>query len=214
MQLHAIRYFRHRKPGEEDAGFWGPKLRSEGERHSSMGGSPERLEELLKQAGLPENALEGVAGMIRMGDRESPELYAALGELLAIRGDSSLAAMAYWRAMEAGSAAHPQYVEWQEAADEALFSTQGRMRRSTYETQRDHARRWVAAYQARERELLAAGSDAEDDAEYAAFYAKWGRPQVPYNPPSLVQRYAPYALLLFIPIGWLLVRLPRRRTAA
>ncbi len=49
--------------------------------------------------GLKPNIFDGVTGMLRFGTDESPDLYFALGDLLALRGDKNLACRAYQRAI-------------------------------------------------------------------------------------------------------------------
>lgn len=205
VQLHAIRYFRSTKQrplpkvrpttGTESRRlrfrFWGEPFLEQSEPLllGMSGGAPSQLSSMLREAKLPANALEGVAGIVRMGDRESPELYAALAQLLRVRGDNSLAALAYWRALEAGAEKHPLADEWDEAGAYArqsihLDAGQIPMSRRTYEWGRDYARQWVAAYQERERELIRTGQDPEATLHYAEFYRKWGRPQDPLPVPA------------------------------
>lgn len=204
VQLHAIRYFRSARqrplPKSDPATateqrrlrfrFWGEPFlkRSEPLLLGMSGGAPSQLSTMLREAKLPANALEGTAGILRMGDRESPELYAALAQLLRVRGDNSLATLAYWRALEAGGEKHPLVDEWEDAAAHARQSIhldpgQIPMSPRTYRWGRDYARRWVAAYQERERELIRTGQDPEAAANYAEFYRRWGRPQDPLPAP-------------------------------
>lgn len=234
VQLHAIRYFRAAKKDRnikaikrQDADreplrfrFWGEPFMERSERLllGITGGTPNQLSSMLRRGKLPANALEGAAGIIRMGDRENPELYAALAQLLRVRGDNSLAALAYLRALEAGGQDHPLADEWEVLAARARHNVhlaigQLPITEDTYHWGRDYARRWVAAYQERERELIRSGQDPEAAANYAAFYRKWGRPQDPLPlPPTLAQNgwnvWIPVLSVSFI--TWLLVRRRKR----
>lgn len=234
VQLHAIRYFRSArsqrnakaevKPATERKAlrfrFWGEAFLKESEPHllGLTSGTPSELSAALRRGKFPANALEGISGIIRMGDRESPELYAALAQLLQLRGDNSLAYLAYIRALEAGGASHPFYSEWLDASrlvhrNIQLAPGQLPLSQNTYRRGRDYARGWVAAYQARERELIRAGEDPEAAANYAAFYRKWGRPQDPLPlPPTLAQNgwnvWIPALSVFFI--TWVLVRRRKR----
>lgn len=124
-----------------------------------------------------DSAVQGVIGMIRFGTGTSPHLYYALGDLLAARGDANLAYRAYLRAIEFNP---PNAREVQAAADQAKgYVYYSGDLDATYAAERKAADAWVAAYQDYERKLLADGRDAEDEKNFADFYAANGSPRLP-----------------------------------
>jgi tetratricopeptide (TPR) repeat protein len=204
VQLRAIRYFQAIKmasPGEPRPNFWDARF--------STGDI--RVEPTDQKARLT-GALEGLAGLIKIGDRKVPELYAALADALAARGDLNLAAFSLWRAMELGGTSHPQYERWRVSAEadlgqiyprrapenllqsalrtlrgQAFFSpltgAEKRAIRDQYDAQREYADRWLNAYQNYEVALIKVGKDPEKRAHFAPFYKQWLTPQQAFVPP-------------------------------
>ena len=113
VQLKAIKYFQNKgkKP------FWSDKI--EGKSGSGYGG--EFYRQAMTEAKLNPNALEGIKGLIKIGDRDTPEYFLALSQLLIMKGDKNLAMMALWRALEIASPTRLEYSAWQARASE-LFS--------------------------------------------------------------------------------------------
>jgi tetratricopeptide (TPR) repeat protein len=120
-----------------------------------------------------EEAITGIVGMIRFGTGTSPHLYFALGDLLAARGDKHLAYRAYKRAKDY---AHPRPEMVTSAMEQVkeMVEHPTEMADDVIANERNDAAKWVAAYQAYEDELVRAGRDTDDEANYAAFYKQHG----------------------------------------
>jgi tetratricopeptide (TPR) repeat protein len=132
---------------------------------------PRRLENL----GVKPNAIEAVVGMIRFGTDQSPELYFALGDLLAARGDKNLAYRAYQRALDANYP-RPEVVRRAMAKVKEMSKPQAGFDPAVIAAERADAAKWVADYQAFEDGLIRDGKNVDDDdAAYAPFYASHGR---------------------------------------
>jgi tetratricopeptide (TPR) repeat protein len=170
---------------------------------------------------IDKRAVEGAAGIIKMGDRAVPEIYVALGEALREQEHNSLAVMAYWRAMDLGGPKHPLYPEWEREAADTLRKIRTDfiprlISRADYDKHRAYAERWVAAYQAHERALVGAGRDLEAIANYRDFYRKWGTPREPYPRPFLILGLSPFvwagaALAVGGALFWRRLRRRRRK---
>lgn len=158
----------------EDANFLGIPA----ERVNSRHGSPDRLKEL----GLKDNVFDGIVGIIRFGTGTSAELYLTLGDLLALRGDKNLAVRAYQRAIDLG---HPRQDYLKEAMADAGrgLKDETAVKPQVIQAERAAAEAWVAAYQDYEDDLIRAGKDVDDEANYAAFYRLSGPAvaSVPYG---------------------------------
>jgi tetratricopeptide (TPR) repeat protein len=129
-----------------------------------------RMEEL----GVKPNVFDGLVGMIRFGTTNSPELYFALGDLLALRGDKNLAVRAYQRALDTH---HPQPAVVRRMIDAAgeMEVPRGGLDPAVIAAERAAAEGWVAEYQQFEDDLVRSGKDTDDENNYAPFYAAHGR---------------------------------------
>ena len=125
----------------------------------------------------PDDAIEGVIGMLRFGTGTSPHLFYALGDLLAARGDRHLAAFAYLRAIEHD---HPRSDEVQEALDQTIELISDEPTADDLRAELDklsaEAAAWVASFQAYEDARVRAGDDPNAAGFYDAFYAEHGEP--------------------------------------
>lgn len=128
----------------------------------------------LDDLGLKPNAIEGVVGMIRFGTDQSPELYFALGDLLAARGDKNLAFRSYQRALDAHYP-RPAVVKRAMAKVKEMSVPRAAFDPAVIAAERGDATQWVADYQAFEDGLVRDGANVDDDAAYAPFYASHGR---------------------------------------
>jgi len=124
------------------------------------------------------SAYQGIAGMVRFGQRDSALLFHALAEVFLDEQHLNLGWWARRRAIEAGHPASDRLQEslrsienhWIEAAnytndrnaipDEALYTAV-----------RENADRWLATFQRLEAEALARGDDVRSDAAVAALVA-------------------------------------------
>jgi hypothetical protein len=128
-----------------------------------------------------DKAIEGVVGMIRFGTGTSPELFYALGDLLAARQDRHLAYRAYHRALELNHR-NPEQVRHAMEQVKEFHEDPSNFRDDVIATERQAGAAWVAQFQAFEDDLLRQGRDPSDANALAAFYAKHGDPRKP--PPS------------------------------
>jgi hypothetical protein len=142
-------------------------------------------EELLKRvwrgspaswqdAGLKENVLDGIVGILRFGSG-NPELCLTLGDLLALRGDKNLAYRAYQRALELN---HPRQKYLQRMLTgmrEHIYHAE-EISDETIAKERADAEAWVKAYQQFEDDLVRRGVDTEVPKNYESFYAQLGPP--------------------------------------
>jgi tetratricopeptide (TPR) repeat protein len=122
-----------------------------------------------------EHAIEGIVGMIRFGTGTSPNLYHALGDLLAARKDKHLAAWAYLRAIEFG---HPEPQLLEDAVDDLRAVIGEEPTRAELRNSLDaaiaEADAWVGAFQAWQAQILRDGRDPTSEANLAGFYAEHG----------------------------------------
>ena len=150
----------------------------------------------LSHLGLKSNVLDGLVGMVRFGTGTSPDLYFALGDVLAARGDKNLAVRAYRRALELH---YPRPDVVRHALDTVteMQVDQSGLSDAAVAAERAAAERWVADYQRFEDELIRAGRDTDDEANYAAFYATHSRslPAVRWTVAELRHRYGDYAVV-------------------
>ena len=132
--------------------------------------SPRRLETY----GLKPNVVDGLVGMVRFGTGTSPDLYFALGDVLAARGDKNLAVRAYQRALDYG---HPRPEAVRHAMTEVseMQVPKGGLDPAVVAAERVAAGKWVTEYQRFEDDLIRTGRDTEDEANYAPFYATHAR---------------------------------------
>jgi hypothetical protein len=128
-----------------------------------------------------DKAIEGVVGMIRFGTGTSPDLFHALGDLLAARQDRHLAYRAYHRALELNHRDPAQVKHAMEQVKEFHEDPSG-FRDDAIAAERQAGAAWVAQFQAFEDDLLRQGRDPSDATALAPFYAKHGDPRKP--PPS------------------------------
>ena len=126
-------------------------------------------------------AIEGVVGMIRFGTGTSPDLFYALGDLLAARQDRHLAYRAYHRALELNHRNPEQVKHAMEQVKEFHEDPSG-FRDDVIAAERNAGASWVTQFQAFEDDLVRQGRDPSDTNALAAFYAKHGDPRKP--PPS------------------------------
>jgi tetratricopeptide (TPR) repeat protein len=135
-----------------------------------------------------DKAITAILGMIRFGTEQSPDLFLALGNQLAIRGDKHLAIRAYLRAIEAG---HPQAEHVKELASELAQTidpkTTLEAESSAFASERAEAQSWARAYQDYADGLIRDGNNAEDESLYAAFYRQHG-PATRVLTPTLNER--------------------------
>ncbi|MEC8653324.1 MAG: hypothetical protein VYA51_04605 [Planctomycetota bacterium] len=118
-----------------------------------------------------DKAYKAVAGMLRFGGLEGPELYRALAELFLVKRHLNLAWWALERAIERG---HPAASllragqagiakHWDESRSHYPKTPRPPSRQQVQE-QRDAADRWVAAFQAAEAAAIKRGQDVRSDA--------------------------------------------------
>lgn len=137
---------------------------------------------------------EALLAMIRFGDAFTPQLYAALGDVLMCRGEDALAYRAYLRAKE-NDHPDPAFLDAQLAAIRTRIADPESISPRRIDDERTAANKWVAAYQAYDETLLKANVPTHKIENYAAFYDihGTGRP----GGPSLVDR-----TLAFIRRSW------------
>lgn len=169
-QLQVAEYIRDGRPTKADApfaDFLGNTLLMKFEEIVEPDRSLYRGEDLPGAA----DAIEGIVGMIRFGTGKSPDLYYALGNLLAARGDKHLAWRAYTLAIEDG---HP----WAEQIDVLRERIAGHIEAfdtTLFERERAAAADWRAKFQAFEDDLVRNGRDPDADASLLEpFYREHG----------------------------------------
>gem|GEM_PF-2850116 len=122
-----------------------------------------------------ERPITAIVGMIRFGTENSPDLYYALGNLLAEHGEKRLAVRAYLRAIETG---HPQSELVRKLADEAAGVVHPEQSvdeiDAEFKRERDEASRWVKEYQEWSMRLIEEGKDPDDENNYRQFYRNFG----------------------------------------
>lgn len=136
----------------------------------------------------PEAVYRGIAGLLRFGERDSAELYRALGEQMLSRGDLHLAWWALQRARERGHPADAQLVATLAAIerhwDSGNRAVSPRLEVPTiddYRRVRENADRWLHRFQALEEAALARGADPHEDAVLRGLLAAADR-EVPREP--------------------------------
>ena len=128
----------------------------------------------FEDLGLKPNVFDGLVGMVRFGTGRSPELYYALGDVLAARNDKALAYRAYQRAIEFGHP-RPEAVRRAMAQVREMVKATDGFDPAAIAGERAAADRWVADYQAFEDGLIRGGRSTDDEANYAPFYATHSR---------------------------------------
>lgn len=135
-----------------------------------------------------EKAIAAIVGMIRFGTEESPDLYYALGNLLAQRGedrgfnvgDKHLAIRAYLRAIELK---HPQAEKIRRLAEVLSQQIEGEedleLHVAEFAKERVAGQAWAQAYMDFADQLIRDGKDPDLEANYAPFYEKHGVAVVP-----------------------------------
>lgn len=118
----------------------------------------------------------GVVGIIRFGSANNPHLFMALGDLLAARGDPYLAYRAYRRSFDYG---HPRPEMAKRRMEEMRSRSEDKsgFDDATIDRERAEGEAWTVAYQAFEDDLVRAGKDTQDQANYKAFYDSHGSPR-------------------------------------
>lgn len=134
-----------------------------------------------------EHAIEGIVGMIRFGTDQSPDLYAALGELLADRRDAHLAWRAYQRAIDLNFR-DPAWANEQRNAVARMTEDKSEFSGDVIAHERADADAWVKAYQQFEDDLIRAGRDPSDESLLAPFYAKNGSARESLAAPAVAER--------------------------
>jgi tetratricopeptide (TPR) repeat protein len=120
-------------------------------------------------------AMNAIAGMIRFGTDQSPDLFFALGNLLLLRGDRHLAYRAYERAVDLK---HPRAKEIRDVLQRDVLGTisedQPHITRDLIESERAGGEQWAKDYMDFADNLIRAGKDPDLEANYAEFYRKMG----------------------------------------
>ncbi|HEV7301784.1 MAG TPA: tetratricopeptide repeat protein [Tepidisphaeraceae bacterium] len=130
----------------------------------------------LKDASAIDPAITGIVGMIRFGTGTSPHLHAALGDLLAAKGDTHLAYRAYRRAFDYVHP-RPEQMKANMLAMHGRTEHDGGYDDALIDRERAAGEAWVMAFQAHEDALLRAGQDPTTDANLAIFYDEHGSPR-------------------------------------
>lgn len=163
-------------------------------------------------------AITGVIGMIRFGTWTNSYLYAALGDLLAVRGDSYLAYRAYQRALDLDYPRPDDLRDWMRQTKSRKVS-QRAFDADVIANERAAADRWVKDYQQFEDDLVRSGKDADDEANLAPFYRSHGRALAAsdwfvsdYQPHDSPQWIATFAVIPLC-VMWLFSWRRRRRNA-
>lgn len=158
------------------------------EQRVSLGSLMRGNEQPIEDLGLKPNVFDGVAGMIRFGTGTSAELYYVLGELLGSRGQRHAAYASFRRAVELN---HPRAVAIRERMRSVARRVEGHKDwdDELITRERAEADAWVAAYQSFETDLIHAGKDPDDPANFRPFYDKYG-PPVLHTPATNVRRFA------------------------
>ena len=195
-QLMVAQYIRDGKANPAvfaSGSFVVPLIVNEGPDTRAMIGDAKYYEMLASQRDLIDHgsrrdnpqiakAIEGVVGMIRFGTGTSPDLFYALGDLLAARQDRHLAYRAYNRAIQLGHR-DPQQVRAAMERMKEFHEDQSGFRDDVIAAEQKDGVAWLAAYQAYEDDLLRAGRNTADPAQFAAFYKQHGDPRaVPAKP--------------------------------
>jgi tetratricopeptide (TPR) repeat protein len=133
-------------------------------------GNPGKLADM----GFKPNIIQGVVGMLRFGTDQSPDLFYALGDLLAFHGDKNLAVRAYQRALDLK---YSRLYAVKKAIEQVkeLEVPRGGLDPAVIAAERADAAAWVADYQQFEDDLVQSGKNTDDEALYAPFYATHGR---------------------------------------
>lgn len=129
-----------------------------------------------------EDALKGVAGMLRFGGLEGPELYRCLGDLCLTKQDLNLAWFFYLKAIERG---HPGA----KAVERSVISIEAHWReagfvgptREDFRLTQESAKLWLEAFQRAEREALKRGADTSQTKAVESFLERADL-EVPYPP--------------------------------
>ena len=133
-------------------------------------GNPSRFAAM----GFKPNIFDGVVGMLRFGTDQSPDLYFALGDLLALHGDKNLAVRAYQRALDLHYS-HPDAVKKAMDQTKEMEVPRGGLDPAVIAAERADAAQWVTDYQQFEDDLVRSGKDTQNESNYASFYATHGR---------------------------------------
>lgn len=127
--------------------------------------------------GLEPGLVAALAGLLVYGRQDEVEVMFALAELLAARGDRALAWHAYQRALDLG---HARRIDLPYYQQQLLPGLDRAVRAELTETAHYRRRRrivaWVEAWQAHERELIAAGGEAERPEVQEAYLREHPRP--------------------------------------
>ena len=137
-----------------------------------------------------DEAYTGVAGMLRYGGLEGPELYRVLGDLLLIKRDLNLAWWAYRRAVERGHPAAGQLEKackgidkhWAEASRLGP-RMHGLPTMATFRKARTESDRWLEVFLREEKKALAADKDTGKPEVLKALVAAADK-EVPLTVPS------------------------------
>lgn len=135
--------------------------------------TPDKFAELP----LKTNIFDGIAGILRFGNGDSPELFLALGDVLALHGERLFA----YRAYERAKALHHPRVEY---ISDMMAGLKGRIyypdqiSEQRIAAEISEAKSWVAAYQQFEDDLVRRGVDTDDSKNYEPFYSKHPRTYV------------------------------------
>lgn len=175
-----------------------------------------------------DKALAAIVGMIRFGTENSPDLYYALGNLLAQRGenrgyntgDKHLAIWAYLRAIELH---HPQAEKVRRLAEVLSQQIESEedleLHAAQFAEERAAGHAWALAYMDFSDQLIRDGQDPDLEANYAPFYKKNGVAVVPI--PAVFPQLDPGIWLVLAAFGGAAIvviaaRMKRRiaRTAA
>lgn len=148
------------------------------------------------QRELPSNEAYGaIAGMLRFGGLEGPELYRSLGELFLHEEALNLAWWSFGRAIERGHPASEGLAEAQLRIEAHWADTRAHTGRgpeaptpADYAEIRGSADRWLRAFQAEEAAAVARGGDVTSDVALkqwmSAADAAEPRPALPGIPPA------------------------------
>lgn len=149
---------------------------------------------ILLSAKESEKAIAAIVGMIRFGTENSPDLYYALGNLLAQRGtargfdtgDKHLAIRAYLRAIDLK---HPQAEKIKRLAEVLAQQIENEetleFQQNEFVKERAAGQAWAQAYMDFSDQLIRDGKDPDLESNYEPFYAKHGVAVVPMAPISL-----------------------------
>lgn len=177
-----------------------------------------------------DEAYQGIAGMLRFGGREGPELYRALALVFLSREKLNLAWWACQRAIERGHPARAglerviaQIEQHWEGANALNWSINPPPNLADFTAARANADAWLAAFQAAESAAIRRGESATEDAALAALLAAADRAVPPIDvSPGLLRWCVAYfispfrgmATLVGIVVAAYLVIERRRRARA